>query len=94
VIIHGIIWLEDIVEKLEQKHAVFQYEVVEVFGGKSLYRFVEKGHKPNENLYAALGATDSGRLLIVFFVYKESRKALIISARNMTDSERKRYEKK
>jgi hypothetical protein len=27
--IHGIIWLEEIVEKLEQKHSVFQKEIVE-----------------------------------------------------------------
>lgn len=92
--IHGIIWLEEIVEKLEQKHSVLQHEVVELFGNGPLYRFVEKGHTPNENVYASLGITDAGRLLIVFFVYKTNRKALVISARTMTDAERKRYEKK
>lgn len=92
--IHGIIWLEEIVEKLEQKHSVLQDEVVEVFDNGPLYRFVEKGHIPNENVYASLGITDAGRLLTVFFVYKTNRKALVISARTMTDAERKRYEKK
>ena len=38
--------------------------------------------------------TDSGRFLIVFFVYKKGNQALILSARDMTDAERKRYEKK
>jgi uncharacterized protein len=91
--IHGIIWLEDIVEKLEQKHSVLQEEVVEVFSGTPMYRFVEKGHQSGENVYAALGATEAGRLLIIFFVHKANRKALVISARNMTAAERKRYEK-
>jgi len=38
--------------------------------------------------------TDSGRFLIVFFVYKKGNQALILSARDMTDAERKRHEKK
>lgn len=91
--IHGIIWLEDILEKLEQKHAVSRQEVVEVFAGSPRYRFVEKGHQASENVYAGLGTTEAGRFLIVFFVHKVNRKALVISARNMTDAERKRYEK-
>jgi uncharacterized DUF497 family protein len=90
--IHGIIWLEEIVEKLEHKHSVFQHEIVELLAGNPNYRFVEKGHQPNEDIYAAFGATDAGRLLIVFFVLKQSRKALVISARNMTGRERKRHE--
>ena len=91
--IQGIIWLEDIVEKLEQKHSVFQQEVVEVFAGRPMYRFVEKGHQSGENVYAAFGATEAGRLLIIFFVHKTNCKALVISARTMTVAERKRYEK-
>lgn len=94
MIIHGIIWLEEIVEKLELKHSVFQHEVLELFSNSPYFRFVEKGHKPEENLYAALGVTDAGRYLILFFVYKSNRKALVTSARDMTDSERKRYEKR
>ncbi len=90
--IHGVIWLEEIVEKLEQKHSVFQTEVIELFTLSPLYRYVEKGHQANENVYSALGRTDAGRYLIVFFVLKSNRKALIISARDMTVNERKRYE--
>jgi len=41
-----------------------------------------------------LGQTDAGRYLIVFFVYKKKGQALILSARDMTDVERDRYEKK
>jgi len=41
-----------------------------------------------------MGQTDSGRYVIVFFVRKTTQEALIVSARDMTDSERKLYEKK
>jgi len=47
-----------------------------------------------ENVYAALGRTDGGRYLIVFFVRKKTGQALPISARDMSFSERKKYEKK
>jgi uncharacterized DUF497 family protein len=90
--IHGVIWLEEIVEKLEQKHSVFQIEVIELLSLSPQYRFVEKGHQADENVYSALGRTEAGRYLIVFFVLKSNRKALIISARDMTTNERKRYE--
>ncbi|WP_373872739.1 hypothetical protein [Microseira wollei] len=54
-------------------------------------RFVEKGTRKNENVYAALGQTDSGRYLIVYFIYKPDKNALILSARDMDNAERKRY---
>lgn len=57
-------------------------------------RFSEKGHRPGENLYAALGTTDEGRYLTVFFVHKSDKRALIVSARDMTPVERKRYERR
>lgn len=90
--IHGIIWLESIVEKLEQKHYVIQEVVLEVFTSSPKYRYIEKGHQAKENVYSALGRTESGRFLIVFFVLKANMKALVISARDMTTNERKRYE--
>ncbi len=92
--ISGLIWLEEIVEKIKQKHDVGQDEVREVLRNSRHFRFVEKGHYPGENVYSALGQTDAGRYLIVFFVYKKNRQALIVSARDMTDAERTRYEKK
>jgi len=46
--ITGIIWLDDIVAELEQKHGVKQDEVEEIFLGKPWFRFVEKGHRPGE----------------------------------------------
>ncbi len=92
--IEEIIWLEDIVEKLDRKHCVRQSEVMEVLENKPKFRFVEKGHRKGENVYAALGQTYEGRYLIIFFVYKRNGRALIISARDMTKSERRLYETK
>lgn len=44
-----------------------------------------------ENLYSAMGKTEDGGDLIVFFIHKEDARALIISARNMDKGEKKRY---
>lgn len=90
--INGIIWYEKVIEKLEQKHNVQQYEVREVFGNYPVFRYVEKGLQPNENVYAALGRTSAGRYLIIFFIFKTNKHALIVSARDMTRGERKKYE--
>jgi len=92
--ITGFIWLEDIVQKLLRKHAVDQVEVGEVFDAFPRFRFIEKGHRLGENVYAALGQTAAGRYLIIFFVHKKDGRALILSARDMTDSERRRYGRK
>jgi uncharacterized protein len=92
--ITGLTWLEDVVEKLLQKHQVQQQEVKEVLSNLPRFFFVEKGHRRGENVYAALGQTDAGRCLIVFFVRTKDGRALILSARDMTDAERTRYERK
>lgn len=89
--INGIIWIDEIIEKLAQKHHVLQHEVREVLRNKPHFRHVEKGHRKGEDVYAALGRTQAGRYLIVFFVHKKDKRALIVSARDMTASERKRY---
>ena len=57
------------------------------------FRFIEKGHRSGENVYAAMGQTTGGRYLVVFFVYKSDRRALILSARDMTKAERRLYGK-
>jgi hypothetical protein len=92
--INGLIWYEKIIEKLERKHNVQQYEVREVFNNSPMFRYVEKGLQPNENVYAVLGQTNGGRYIIIFFIYKTNKHALIMSARDMTQSERKKYEQK
>ena len=45
-------------------------------------------------MYNALGTTESGRHLSVFFIHKLTNDALILSARDMDKKERRRYGKK
>jgi hypothetical protein len=92
--IEGIIWLSNIVDKLAVKHAVETYEVEELFLGNPKFRFVEKGDREDEDVYMALGQTDGGRYLIVLFIYKKTKEALILSARDMAQKERKLYDRK
>ncbi len=92
--IGGFIWFEDIVQKLIWKHSVETQEVREIFLNNPRFRFVEKGHRKEENVYAAFGQTDAGRYLVCFFVHKKDNRALILSARDMSDTERKGYGRK
>lgn len=92
--IDDFIWLPDIIEKLAARHHVLQDEVEEVFFNRPRYRFVESGHASGEEVYAAMGPTDAGRYLIVFFICKPDNTALILSARDMDHKERRLYERK
>jgi uncharacterized DUF497 family protein len=85
-----IIWLVQYVEKIERKHGVGIDEVEQIFANHPLARRIEKGDVKEEDLYRFLGQT-AGRHLAVFFIYKSGGKALIISARDMSDRERKHY---
>ena len=86
------LWLPDVVEKIIDKHHVWPEEVEAVFFNSPHIRFVEKGYKKGEDVYAALGQTDEGRYLIVFFILKKDGVALILSARDMDRRERRHYE--
>jgi uncharacterized DUF497 family protein len=92
--IEEIIWLDAIIEKLAVKHRVDPEEVEEVFRSRPKFRFVEKGDRQGEDVYLALGRTDAGRYLAVLFIQKPSAQALILSARDMADKERKMYARK
>jgi len=92
--IRGIVWLIDIVDKLAFKHHVEPPEVEELLENRPKIRFVEKGERKGEDVYLALGQTDAGRYLAVLFIHKKTNEALILSAREMADKERRRYGKK
>ena len=87
----GFIWLEEIVEKLEVKHQVTTDEVEQVFENQPRIKRMNKGHFRDEDVYRGLGQTEVGRYLVVFFIHKLSHEALILSARDMDDKERKNY---
>jgi uncharacterized DUF497 family protein len=92
--IDAIFIARDIEEKLREKHRVSREEVEQVFEANPRFHFAEKGHIHGEDLYRAVGRTENGRYLVVFFVHKQDRSALVISARDLTAKERKRYAKK
>lgn len=87
----GLIWLEEIVEKLEVKHRVVPEEVEQILGKQPRIRRMEEGRYRGEDVYRALGRTEAGRYLVVFFIYKTTGEALILSARDMDDKERRSY---
>jgi hypothetical protein len=89
--IAGFVWLEEIVEKLEVKHQVIPEEVEQVFSNQPRVQRMNKGHYRGEDVYQALGQTEAGRYLAVFFIHKLTHEALILSARDMDDQERKSY---
>ena len=90
----GVIWLRNVVDKLAWKHKVTTDEVEEVFNSVPRYRFIESGNVEGEHLYVAMGRTEAGRYLIVYFIHKAAGEALVISARDMTTKERRMYGKK
>ena len=90
----GLIWLENIVEKLHAKHHVSSEDVEEVFARTPKTMKVKKGNFRGEDVYRALGQTVAGRYLTVFFIHKLSNEALILSARDMDRKERRSYGRK
>lgn len=93
--IENIVCSERTEAKLESKHHVTLREARQIFFSSPRIRFAEKGHIPGEDVYAAFGQTLGGRYLSVFFIYKPARRiAVIISARDMSNKERKAYGRK
>lgn len=85
--IDDFIWLTEIIDKLETKHQVEQNEAEAVFFNRPLFQFIERGHRPGEDVYTAFGQTDNGRYLVIFFVLKPNHTALILSGRDMDKKE-------
>ena len=90
-----IVCPEHIEEKLESKHKVTCGEAHQLLLSEPRIRFAEKGRTKGDDVYVAFGQTFGGRYLSVFFIYKPTtRTAIIISARNMTNKERRVYGRK
>ena len=89
-----IILTDDVLDKIIWKHNISELELRQVINNQPSIRFMEKGKVKGENLYVALGTTDAGRYVSVFFIMKKNKKALIVTARDMTERERRKYAKK
>ena len=79
-------WDEHNVEHIS-RHGVDDYEVEEVFEGSVYLRRVR-------DAYTLLGSTSAGRRLFVVIARKEGGVIRPITARDMTGSERRLYEKR
>lgn len=87
-----VIWKIQFMEKMRDKHGVTPEEVESVIFGEPYVLKIKRGKVKGEDAYEAFGQTLSRRYLVVFFIRK-SEAALPISARDMTHSERRYYEK-
>ena len=88
-----LIWLNNIVVKIQKKHNVTLTEVEEFFLNKPKFRRGPKGNHIEENIYYAFGRSNANRLLFVVFVFKKNNEALILSARDMDNKEKSVYSK-
>jgi hypothetical protein len=87
--IENITWDEDMAEHIA-RHAVSPEEVEEVLFNNSDSPRIMRG---KENRYLAYGKTNAGRFLLVVLIIA-NRKTRIITARDMTDREKKFYRRK
>jgi uncharacterized DUF497 family protein len=81
----------DVLDKLIWKHNISEHELRQVFNNDPKIRFIERGKVSGEHLYVASGKSDAGRFLLIFFIMKKNKGALIVTARDMTEKERRRY---
>ena len=88
------LWLDEFVDKIIRKHNVYPEEVEQMFSRHPLIRRLEGGRVKGEDLFIAFGRTNPGRYLSVLFVCKKDKRSLVISARDMTKRERKKYGKR
>lgn len=86
--IDGFIWLDWVVDKIIEKHGVAPNEVEQAF-----FTAPYKLLRAQEGKYRLYSRSNSGRYLFIVFVW-EGRDVKVVSARNMTDSERRFYSRK
>jgi uncharacterized DUF497 family protein len=92
----GYDWDEANIDKNWKAHKVHFWECEEIFFNEPLVVEGDEDHSLKENRFYSLGKTNAGRLLFVVFTIR-NKLIRIISARDMTRSERvayKNYEKK
>jgi uncharacterized DUF497 family protein len=74
-----------------EKHGVSFADAATVFGDPLYVDFYDPDHSTDENRYLMIGASKEGRILIVSYTERNGVVRLI-SAREVTPTERKAYE--
>ena len=87
------VWNEDIIEHIA-KHNVTPEEIEEVCFDHPLIIKSKQDAKGINPIYYVLGQTDSGRYLLIVIIYFKQGRAMVITARDMDQSERKRYQRR
>lgn len=86
--IEGFIWREWVIEKIIERHGVWPDEVQESFFNRPYkLRRVESGK------YQLFGRSEDGRYLFIVFAW-QGRQVRVITARDMTHSERRFFGRK
>ena len=86
--IYELTWSSERIEHIA-RHNVTPAEVAEVCRGKP---FVQRAKSQGENpVYYVLGQTDAGRYLFCVIIQFPDGKGYPITARPMTDKEKRRY---
>jgi hypothetical protein len=88
----GFEWDSGNITKNWDKHDVTTGECEQIFFNRPLIVRRDRRHSTIENRYYVLGRTNMNRLLFAVFTVRND-KIRIISARDMTESEIKRYQK-
>ena len=81
--VDGFIWLDWVLEKLITKHGVEPDEVEEAF-----FNPPHKVRRSESGKLLLYGRSQAGRYLFIVFT-AEGRRVTVISARDMTDAERR-----
>jgi uncharacterized DUF497 family protein len=90
--ITGFDWDEGNARKSQDKHAVTQGEVEQVFFNEPLPLLLDEKHNKKEARYHAYGNTNDGRKLHIAFTLKKGGALIrVISARDMHRKERVTY---
>ena len=87
----GFEWDEGNSDKNWIRHEVSRFECEEIFFNQPLIVKSDIKHSESEIRYYSLGRTDSNRFLFISFALR-NKLIRVISARDMTQKERKKYE--
>jgi uncharacterized DUF497 family protein len=88
----GFQWDAGNTDKNWERHQVSQGECEQVFFQRPILIAVDRAHSQREPRYAVLGQTAAGRLLTLVFTIRGTL-IRVISARDMSRAERRRYER-
>jgi hypothetical protein len=87
----GFQWDEGNADKSLERHGVSDGECEQVFFNEPLLVAEDEAHSEGEQRCFALGQTETGRRIFVVFTIR-NQLVRVISAREMTAQERRRYE--